>query len=117
MNLAGIGRYLFIIPMAIFGLFHFMGAKDMAGMVPGWMPGGIIWVYITGAALILAVVAFFMKKKAKLAMTLLGVMLLIFVLFIHLPGVMGGNQMSMPSLLKDIALAGGAFILSGLVED
>jgi uncharacterized membrane protein len=117
MNLGMIGRYLFIIPIAIFGLFHFMGANDMAGMVPSWMPGGVLWVYLTGAALILSVVAFFMNKKAKLAMTLLGVMLLIFVLLLHLPGVLGGNQMSMPMLLKDTALAGGAFILSGLVKD
>lgn len=117
MNLASIGRYLFLIPMAIFGLFHFMGANDMAGMVPSWLPGGVFWVYLTGVALILAVVAVFIKKKAKLAMMLLGAMLMIFVLLLHLPAVMGGNEMSMPMLLKDVALAGGAWIISGQVED
>lgn len=117
MNLGTIGKYLFIIPMAVFGLFHFMGANDMAAMVPSWLPGGVLWVYLTGVGLIAAVAAFFMNKKAKLAMTLLGVMLLSFVFLIHLPGLMGGNESSMPMILKDTALAGGAFILSGMAKD
>lgn len=117
MNLEKIGRLLFIIPMAVFGLFHFMGANDMKGMVPSWLPGGVVWVYLTGLALILAVVAYFINKKAKLAMTLLGFMLLGFVVLLHIPGHLDGNQMSMPMILKDLALAGGAFMLSGMVKD
>lgn len=118
MNLEKIGRLLFIIPMAVFGLFHFMGADDMKGMVPSWLPGGVVWVYLTGLALILAVVAYFINKKAKLAMTLLGFMLLGFVALIHIPSLMGGNDMmAMPMILKDCGLAGAAFMLSGMVKD
>ncbi|MFO7846101.1 MAG: hypothetical protein R6V27_06040 [Balneolaceae bacterium] len=108
------GRYLFAIPFAIFGLFHFMNAGDMAGMVP--LPGGVFWVYLTGLALVAAAVSFAIEKKVRLAGILLGIMLLIFVLSIHLPGVIGADdpqsmQMSMTSVLKDLIMAGGAFYI------
>ena len=117
-NLSMIGKYLFAIPFIVFGLMHFMNGSAMAGMVPSFIPGGIFWVYLTGLALILAPVAMFINKYAKLAMMLLGIMLLVFVLFIHLPGVFNPEtmQMYMPNLLKDLSLAGGAFFLSGSFE-
>ncbi|MDX1628108.1 MAG: DoxX family protein [Fulvivirga sp.] len=110
-----VGRFLYAIPMAVFGLFHFMNASQMAGMVP--IPGGEIWVYITGAALLAAAISIMIQKKASLATLLLGVMLLIFALSIHLPSVMGGDQNAMPNLLKDTALAGAAFFMSGKFTD
>ena len=41
----------------------------------------------------------------------------VFVLTIHFPMVMGGNQMAMGSLLKDFSLAGAALMISGLFKD
>ncbi|MDT8341439.1 MAG: hypothetical protein RQ751_08005 [Longimicrobiales bacterium] len=116
--LSKVGRFLYAIPMAVFGLLHFMNGAAMAGMVP--IPGGVLWVYVTGAALLGAALAVLTGKQAELATRLLGLMLLIFALTIHLPGVMGApDQMammaSMSNLLKDTALAGGAWILSGVV--
>lgn len=110
-----LGRYLFAIPIAIFGVFHFMNADAMSGMVP--LPGGVVWVYLTGVALILAAVSIIIRKHDRLASFLLGIMLLIFALSIHLPSVMDGNESSMPNLLKDIALAGGAFAYGMLAGD
>ena len=110
-----IGRILYAIPMLMFGVFHFGNADGMAGMVP--IPGGVIWVYLTGIALIAAAVSIFINKKMKLATMLLGLMLLIIALSIHLPGVIGGSESSMPMLLKDLGLAGGAFFISGNSSD
>lgn len=116
-NLPAIGKFMYAIPMAVFGLFHFMNAGSMGGMVPSFIPGGVFWVYLTGAALLAAAVAIIIGKKAKLATQLLGLMLLLFALLIHLVSVMNGNDMSMPSLLKDVALAGGAWYMSGQLSD
>jgi putative oxidoreductase len=110
-------RYIFAIPFVIFGLMHFMAAGDMAGMVPAFIPGGVFWVYITGLSLILAGVSIILKKKDKLAALLLGIMLVIFVLTIHIPTVIGGNQMAMAQVLKDLSLAGAAFAFSGMGSD
>ncbi|MCB0517091.1 MAG: hypothetical protein R2798_07195 [Chitinophagales bacterium] len=107
-NLLGLGRYLFTLPILLFGVFHFMHGNAMIGMVP--LPGGIFWVYFTGAALIAAAISILTGKYDRLASLLLGVMLLIFALSIHLPHVLAGDQAAMPNLLKDIALAGGAWL-------
>ena len=113
---SNIGRYLFALPFGVFGLLHFVNAGQMAGMVP--IPGGVFWVYLTGVAMLAACVSLIVGKMARLAAILLGVMLLVFVLSIHLPAVIGGEmQSSMPSLLKDLALAGGAWFIAGHSEE
>lgn len=115
-----IGRILYALPFGIFGLFHFMNANAMAGMVP--IPGGVFWIYLTGLALLAASVSMIIEKYTRMACILLGVMLLIFVLAIHLPGVIGAAseqamQTSMTNMLKDAALAGGAWILAGKYDN
>jgi uncharacterized membrane protein YphA (DoxX/SURF4 family) len=111
------GKYLFAAPMAIFGIFHLMNGPAMAGMVPGFVPGGVIWVYITGLALLAAAVAIITGKKAKLASVLLAALLLVFVLTVHLKGAMAGDHLAVGSLLKDLALAGGALVFAGTRND
>ncbi|MDX1646562.1 MAG: hypothetical protein R3304_05425 [Longimicrobiales bacterium] len=108
-----VGRYLFAIPMAIFGILHFMNGQAMAGMVP--IPGGVLWVYVTGAALIAAAVAIMTGKMGALASRLLAVFLLLTALTVHLPALLGGDQSAMSQVLKDLALAGGALVLSGVI--
>jgi len=116
-NLKNIGRIMFAVPFALFGMMHFMAAGDMAGMVPAWVPGGVFWVYVIGLALIAATVSLITKKHIYLASLLLAFLLIIFVLTIHLPSMMGGNQMAMSGLLKDTSLAGGALLIAGLFKD
>lgn len=114
-----LGRILFCVPFLVFGFFHFMGASNMAGMVPAWLPGGVLWVYLTGAGLIAAPIAVLTGKKAVLACQLLALMLLSFVLTIHLPGFMAGGEMaqlSMAGMLKDTVMAGGALLMAHISE-
>ncbi len=83
----------------------------MSGMVP--IPGGIFWIYLTGLSLILAGISIIIQKLDEWSSFLLAVMLLVFVLTIHLPGVLAGGEMAqmyITNLLKDLALAGGALI-------
>ncbi len=113
-NLNKIGQILFALPFGVFGLFHFMMASQMAGAVPSWVPGGIFWVYVTGLALIAAAVSLVINKYAYYAALGLALLLVTFVLTVHLPGMMGGDQMAMPGLLKDLALAGAALLVAHL---
>ena len=109
-----IARLLFAIPMAVFGLLHFMNAEGMAGMAPF---GGVFIVYLTGVALIAAAVAIIIDKQAYLAGVLLGVFLLLTAFTVHLPTFLGGDQMAMSNILKDVALAGGAWFIAGAMKD
>lgn len=113
-----VARVLFAIPFFMFGVNHFIYANMMAGMVPAYVPGGIFWIYFTGAALIAAAVSIVTKIQGKLAMYLLALLLLTFVVTLHVPG-LGNPQtkmMSMMALLKDLGLMGGALLLAGIFE-
>lgn len=117
---ATIGKIVFSLVLLIFGLFHFMNASGMSGMVPEWVPGGVFWVYATGVFLIAGAVAIIINRMASLAALLLAVLLLIFVLTIHLPSVMAGGdgaQMAMTMLLKDLSMAAAALYISAHVAD
>jgi putative oxidoreductase len=109
-----LGRWLFAIPFAIFGLFHFMNSQAMADyVVPAYMPAKVAWVFLSGAGLIGAAVSMLIGKYDKLATTLLSVFLLLLVVMVHLPGAMSGgegSQASMSMLLKDLSLAGAAMM-------
>lgn len=114
-KLKNVGRIIFAIPMGIFGINHFFNAGQMAGMVPAFIPGGAFWVYFTGLALLAASISLIIGKKAQLASILLGALLTVFVLTMHLPGVLGdGGHMTMINLLKDLGLIGGALVIAGI---
>jgi len=113
-----VGRILFGLPFAIFGLFHFLGAQNMVGMVPTWLPGGVIWIYLTGVALLLGGIGIISGIKAELAALVIAALMGIFILTVHLPG-MGNEQMrqmAMAGLLKDMALMGAALTFAGLAR-
>lgn len=109
-----VARLLFAIPMIVFGLFHFMNAEFMAGLAPF---GGVVIVYLTGVALIAAGISIIIQKQTSLATLLLGIFLLLTAFLVHLPMLLAGDQMAMSSLLKDLALAGGAFFISGVYKE
>ena len=112
-SLGFVGKLMYAGPMVMFGIGHLSSADQMTGMVPDFLPAPLVFVYLTGIALILAAIAIVIGKKAKLATQLLGVMLLLFAVLIHLP-----NFGSDPSgFLKDLALAGAAWFMSAHLSD
>ncbi len=111
-----VGRILFGLPFIAFGIIHFMYADMLKGAVPSYVPGGVIWVYFTGVLFIassLSILANRMVKEASL--TIAGLMLL-FIVTIHLPGMMDPARMRMTlsNLLKDTIIMGGAVLLGSM---
>lgn len=111
LNLFPIGKYVFATVFLVFGALHFMNGDAMAGMVPASIPGGVMWVYLTGLAHIAFAVAIYTGRYAKLACQLMALMLIIFVALVHLPAAMGGDMTAPGNVLKDLGLAAGALIL------
>lgn len=110
-----VARILFAVPFAVFGLNHFLHGNEMAGMVP--IPGGLFWIYFTGAALVAASIAILADRLGRLAALGLAAMLAGFVALIHVPGLANAAtaQLSMIMLLKDVSLAGAALTYAGLL--
>lgn len=87
-----------------------MNVEQLVGQMPAYLPFPNVLVYLSGIGLVAAAVSMLIEKYDKLATSLLGIMLLFFVLLLHLPVAMTGVDGTMSNLLKDLALAGGAFI-------
>ncbi len=113
-----VARIIFTIPFLAFGVRHLLHANEMAGMAP--IPGGAVWIYITGIAMILASIAAITKIQGKLAMLLLALLLLIYAFSIQLPAMLSSDMaMKMGgtvSFYKDLGLMGGALILAGIFD-
>jgi len=110
-----LARVLFGLPFGVFGLLHFMAGPQMAVMVPGIFPGsGAMWVYLAGIVLLAGSLSLLFNKYVMYGAGALAALMLIFVLTIHIPGVMNeaSRQIAMPGLLKDTALMGGALMFA-----
>jgi putative oxidoreductase len=106
-SINNLGKWLFILPFAVFGVIHFINADQMSGMVP--LAGGAIWVYITGLAELAFAISVVIGKWDKLAAMLCALMLFMYVILIHAPGI-GLYETAVPNLLKDLGLSGGALM-------
>lgn len=107
--ITGMGKYIYAIPIMIFGVFHFMGANDMAGMAPF---GGAATIYLTGVCLLAFGISVFIGKYDKLAGVLMAIMLLLFAFILHLPGFLAQEQPAASMFLKDLSMAGAALMYS-----
>ena len=114
-NILPFGPLFFAMPMGVFGTEHLVDASDMAQAVPSWMPAHLFWAYLVGIALIAAALSIILNKHARLAATLLGSMLLVFVALIHIPNIVAehGARLFWTIALRDTAFSGGAFALAG----
>jgi hypothetical protein len=79
--------------------------------VPANLIGGIKWVYILGTAFIVAGISFMTNQYVKFTGYIFAALLVIFVLFIHVPNFLeaGSTEMrqyALISILKDLAIAG-----------
>ena len=116
-TLSRIGTIFYALVIGFFGINHFLNGTGMQKMVPSFLPGGVAWVYITGACLLLAAIAFLIDKQVRLAGLLLALFLLLIVLTVHLPAVLnapdsGARRFPMTNLIKDTGLAAAAILVA-----
>jgi putative oxidoreductase len=116
-NLSTIGRILFAIPFAIFGLNHFLFLSFYIGNVTSFIPLGPYTIILTGIFLIMASLSIVFNKYVKVSTILLAILLLIFILTIHIPGLFDPDkwQFALIELLKDTSLMGGSLMIAGMV--
>ncbi len=118
-NLSMIGRILYGVPFAIFGLNHFLFLNFYIGSVSSFIPLGPYTIILTGIFLIMASISIIFNKYVKVSTILLAIMLLIFILTIHIPGLFNPDnwQFALIELLKDTSLMGGSLMIAGMVYE
>lgn len=115
-----LGRWLFVLPFVLFGLFHFTDNQAFAeNVVPSYMPAKEVWVYLAGAVMLAASVLMLIGKYDKVAAITLAVMLLMFVFMVYLPNTLNEvtRQAALNRLLVNISLAGAALMFAQYVAE
>jgi uncharacterized membrane protein YphA (DoxX/SURF4 family) len=116
----GLDRWIILGPafvaaaLAVFAAEHFVDAREIMQLVPAWMPARLFWTYFVGCGLLAAATSFVTKKFVRLSATLLGIMFLLFVLMMDLPGAVAtpGDRLAWSFVFRESAFAGGALALA-----
>jgi len=110
-----VGRRLFGAALPLIGLSHFVYSAGTASMVPGWMPAHLFVAYLTGAGHIAAGAGILLGILPGLAASLEATMITLFVLLLHLPGVVSHprDRLQWTMFLIATAYAGSAWAVAG----
>ena len=104
----------FVAPIAVFATQHFTNTKFVSLIVPAWLPVRVFWTYFVGTCLLAAALSIAVKKHARLAGTLLAILLVMFVLFVHTPNIVAHpkNILTWAFAFRDLSFSGGALALA-----
>lgn len=104
-------RLLLAIPMGVFASEHFTTTRQIAALVPRWIPVHTLWVYLVGLGFLCAAISIAVLVQARLAAALLGSTFLIFVLVMDLPAAIAhpGNRFCWALALRELTFSCGAF--------
>lgn len=107
-------RWLLGLPPVLFGLFHFIGIRVFATIVPHWMSFGYFWAGLTGIAFILAGGAICSGIMDVLAARLLALMLLLFEGLVEIPPIFIRlhNQATWGAAVYNVTAIGACWIFA-----
>jgi len=111
------GRWMLGLPPVLFGLFHLIGLRVFATIVPHWMGFGYVWAGLTGVAFILAGGAICSGIMDVVASRLLALMLLLFEGFVEVPPIFIRlhNQATWGAAVYNVAAIGACWIFAEFV--
>ncbi len=115
------GHVLYGLAMIVYGVQQFLYGNFRAVQLPAWqshLPFLPAWAYVTGAGLIAAGAGIIAGKKGREIALLLGSIFLSLFLFVQIPFQIFAGQYHLhlavwTDALKELALAGGAFVVAG----
>jgi uncharacterized membrane protein YphA (DoxX/SURF4 family) len=96
------------------GIQHFVYFDFVTSLVPSWIPGPHFWVYLTAIALIAGGVGILVPKTARLAATMTGIMIFLWVVLLHIPRAINdpNHAGEAAGVFEALALSGVAFVLA-----
>lgn len=118
-KMTAIGRILFAIPFALFGINHFLMTDYYVGMLTSFVPQGAYTIIIVGLLLIGASISIISKKYVRTSTIMLACLLFIFIATIHIPHLFHDEEKTTTiiALLKDISLMGGSLMIAGIYSE
>ena len=110
-----LGPVLEAVALAIFAAEHFLAARDLAGIVPRWLPSPLFWTYLVGVALLAAAISFIAWRCVRWSSSLLALLFLIIVATIDLPNLPPNihSRLFWTLTVRETCFAAGAMVLAG----
>ena len=99
------------LSMIALGVQHFVFPEAATPKVPLWIPGTVSGNYLSGLMLVALGVGLLIRRTARLAATILGLMIFLSLLAVHLPVVLTSPRFE-SDWCKTFVMAGGAFLLA-----
>ena len=93
-TLITVGRILIALAAIVFGIEHFLHPTGLPGVpllkqIPAWVPGRVLFDYVTGAALLVTGGSVLLNRKTRIVATCVGGWILLMVLVIYGPVLIG----------------------------
>ena len=113
-RISTLGRVLYALPFAFFGINHFVMYDYYMGMLTSFIPFGGYLIIFTGVIMIAASLSIIFKKFIRITAISLAILLLIFILAIHIPDLFHEDtkMIGLIMLLKDTSLMGGSILIA-----
>ena len=119
----GLGRLLLLGPicdaaaLATFAAEHFSAPRDLAPIVPKWLPDHLFWVFFVGTCWLLAAISFMLWRQIRWSASLTAALMLIIVATLDVPGVPRHlhERLFWTLTVRETSFAAGAMVLAGSV--
>jgi uncharacterized membrane protein len=121
--IAVLGRYFFAVAMGEFGVENFLHPQfapvvpEPDLMTPAWIPGHMVWPYLTGTILIACSVAMLLNWRTRLAAAVVGITFFVLLIFIYMPMefVHPSIEISgeLDQVAQTLAMSGAALLVAG----
>ena len=112
-KLEPLGPLFFSTFLILGGIQHFVYADFVMKLVPAWIPGTRYWVYFTGLALIAGGVGILIPRTSRLASTMVGIMILLWVVLLHIPRALTMHDAGeTAAIFEALAMSGIGFLLA-----
>lgn len=114
-----LGRILYAVPFALFGINHFLMTDYYVGMLTSFVPRGAYTIILVGILMLAASISIISRKFIRTSTIMLACLLLLFILTIHIPHLITyeDKTTTIIALLKDISLLGGSLMIAGTYND
>jgi uncharacterized membrane protein len=111
------GRYFFAVAIIAFGIIQFVAGDFMAGLMPVAenLPGRKLFLYLVSTLFLVGGLGLLVPVGYKRAAGFIGYLLLLLAIYPHLVSLLSDlhNPGPWTSIAENLALCGGAFIISG----
>jgi uncharacterized membrane protein len=110
-------RAFYAFALIAFGIQHFLAGDFIAGRAPAWpvgLPGQLLFAYATGSLLILTGLAVLVNKKARLALSVAGLLILTWAALRNIYGIALNPEYGglLTNNFKALSIGAGAFIVA-----